>query len=371
MIRLSQPIISDEEINEVTKVLKSGMLVQGKYVEQFEKSLKQYIGADYTLAVSSGTAALHLALAALDIKQGDAVFIPAFTFPATANVVEIQRARPVLVDVEMDTYNICPDKLEESIKNWTGAEKPRAIIVVHEFGAPCNMKRIMGIAQKYNLYVIEDAACALGTKFQEKHVGTFGDIGCFSWHPRKAITTGEGGALVTKDEKLYTRLKMLRNHGIHRDESGNIDFLLPGFNYRLTDFQAILGDMQLKKFDQWLKKREELINVYIEELEDNHKISLPFNIEGHAWQTFMVVLPIDIHRKQIMEWMFEKKIETNLGAQAIHMLQYYKEKYNFDANTYPIAKRLYYNGLALPLHPALLKEEVHFICNTFKKILKG
>lgn len=369
MIRLSHPLITDDEINEITKVLKSGMLVQGARVAQFEESLKNYMKANYVLAVSSGTAALHLALATLDIKEGDAVFIPAFTFPATANVVEIQRARPVLVDVEIDSYNINPDKLEEAIKNWKGPQVPKAIIVVHEFGAPCNMEKIMGIAKKFNLFVIEDAACALGATFDGQHVGTFGDIGCFSWHPRKAITTGEGGALVIKEKKLYDKLKLLRNHGLHRDENGTTDFLLPGFNYRLTEFQAVLGDMQLKKFKQWLIKRKELTAIYLEELIKSPQISLPKDINGHAWQTFMVILPESINRKHIIDNLLQQNIETNLGAQAIHMLSYYKEKYHYSDMEYPIAKKLYQQGLALPLHPSLIKGHIYFICSTFKKSL--
>lgn len=369
MIRLSRPIITDDEINEMVKVLKSGMLVQGTNVAQFENSIKHYIEADYVLAVSSGTAALHLSLAALDIKEGDAVFVPAFTYPATVNVVEIQQARPVLVDVEIGSYNINPDKLEETIKSWQGPEIPKAIIVVHEFGAPCNMEKIMKVAKKYNLYVIEDAACALGTRFQGQHVGTFGDIGCFSWHPRKAITTGEGGALVIKDQKLFEKIKLLRNHGVHRDENGTIDFLLPGFNYRLTEFQAVLGDMQLKRFDQSLIQRKELVNIYLKELAGLKEISLPENSHGHAWQTFMIVLSDDTNRKLIINQMSQQNIETNLGAQAIHMLTYYKEKYLYNDTDYPVAKKLYQHGLALPLYSDLPIKDVLYIIQELIKIL--
>lgn len=369
MIRLSRPMISDDEVNEISNVLKSGMLVQGSYVAQFEDSLKKYIEADYVLAVSSGTAALHLSLAALDIKEGDAVFIPAFTFPATANVVEIQRARTVLVDVEKDSYNINPEKLEETIKKWNGPEVPKAIVVVHEFGAPCNMEEIMKIAKRFNLFVIEDAACALGTRFNGKHVGTFGDIGCFSWHPRKAITTGEGGALVIKDKGLFDKLKLLRNHGLYKDKNGTIDFLLPGFNYRLTEFQAALGDLQLKKFDDWLNKREQFVDIYLQELTNSTEISLPKKLNGHAWQTFMVILPERINRKHIINYLLHQNIETNLGAQAIHMLSYYKNKYHYTDLELPVAKKLYQHGLALPLYPGLTIEDIHYITQNFKNVL--
>lgn len=369
MIRLSKPIITDEEISLVTDVLKSGMLVQGKHVERFEESIKEYVGSRYSIAVSSGTAALHLALAALNINEGDAVFIPAFTFPATANVVELQRATPVLVDVEKNSYNICPDNLEMSIINWKGPEKPKAIIVVHEFGAPCNMDKIMKIAKKYNLFVIEDAACALGTKFNNLHVGTFGDIGCFSWHPRKAITTGEGGAIVTNNIELNNKIKLLRNHGIEKDNQGNIDFSLPGYNYRLTDFQAAIGNSQLSKFNEWLEQRDHLANFYIRTLNDIKELNLPEYIKGHSWQTFMVALPSDVNRKKIISNMLDHHVETNLGAQAIHMLSYYKNKYKFKDTDFPIANLLYEQGLAIPLYAGLQEKEANHVSNSLRYAL--
>ncbi len=364
MIRLSTPTITDEEINEMAKVLKSGMLVQGNRVEEFETSLKNYMEVNYALAVSSGTAALHLALLALDIQAGDAVFVPAFTFPATVNVVEIQKARPVLIDVDSGTYNMNLDKLEEGIKNWKGPEKPKAIIVVHEFGAPCNMQRVLEIANKYNLYIIEDSACALGTTFQTQHAGTFGDIGCFSWHPRKAITTGEGGAVVTKSKQIYDRIKLLRNHGIHRDNNGKVDFFLPGLNYRLTDFQAALGKMQLSRFNPLLEKRKELAVNYLSALQNIPEVTLPLNIDGHSWQTFMIVLCNEIDRDSIIKSLYSKKIETNIGAQAIHMLAYYKEKYGYNEEEFPVAHKLYKNGLALPLYSELQLQEIQYVSKT-------
>ncbi|TSI04305.1 DegT/DnrJ/EryC1/StrS aminotransferase family protein [Lysinibacillus sp. BW-2-10] len=362
MIKLSQPIISEESIQAVSDILRSGMLVQGKYVEQFEEALKKYMNANHVLAISSGTAALHVALAALEIGENDAVFVPAFTFPATANVVEIQKARTVLVDVDPFTYNMDPDKLEEAIINYNEKEKPKAIIVVHEFGAPANMTRIMEIANKYRLYVIEDAACALGTKLNGQHVGTFGDIGCFSFHPRKAITTGEGGAVITKNEHLKKKISLLRNHGLIKLNDGTMDFLLPGFNYRMTEFQAVLGTHQLSMFNNWIKKRNELVNIYYQLLKENPTIQLPDNLEGHAWQTFMVVIDSTSNRKAITKCLKSKEIETNMGAQAVHMLSFYNNKYQYKVSEFPIAKKLYESGLALPLHSNLNSDDIKYIC---------
>ncbi len=357
MIRLSHPLIGEEEVSAVSKVLLTGMLVQGRYVSTFEEALEGYIQVKHAAAVSSGTAALHAALVALDIHEGDAVFTPAFTFPATVNVIELQKARPILVDVNPVDYNMDPHQLEQAIIHWKGAEIPRAILVVHEFGAPCDMTAIMNIANKYSLYVIEDAACALGTRWNDRHVGTFGDIGCFSWHPRKGITTGEGGTVVTSSDQLFATLSSLRNHGIELS-TGKIDFVLPGFNYRMTDFQAALGSVQLKKFEFWLEKRRLLAELYSTYLTGFTGVSLPKVIKGHAWQTYMITLEGTLDRDQLIIDMKEQGIEVNLGAQAIHMLSYYRTKYQYKHSDYPNACRLYTSGLALPLHPNLTNDDI-------------
>jgi len=369
MIRLSYPIIDEECIDEMNDVLRSGMLVQGQYVSRFENDLKKYMNVPYVLANSSGTASLHLALLALGIGKGDVVFLPAFTFPATANVVEVVGAQTCLVDVEIETFNMDTQQLVEAIKNYQGEGTPRAIIIVHEFGAPCNMDEIMEIANKYELFVIEDAACALGTKWGGKQVGTFGDIGCFSWHPRKAITTGEGGAVVTANKELYGRLDLLRNHGIHRTENGDIDFVLPGLNYRLTEFQAVMGGYQLKKFNYMLDTRRKLAELYLDSFKSLKIILPPKKIEGHSWQTFMIRLPEHINRTRVIQEMKDRRIETNLGAQALHMLSYYKGKYGFNKGDYPNAASLYLNGLALPMHSRLSEIDIEYVLINLREII--
>lgn len=369
MIKLSRPNITQEVIQEVCKVLESGMLVQGEEVLEFENELKKYIRVDYVAAVSSGTAALHLALEALKIGQGDAVLVPDFTFVATANVVEIQKARTVLVDVEATTYNMCPDKLEKAIINYKFQEQLKAIIVVHEFGAPADMTRIMAIAKKYNLYVIEDAACALGAHHNNQHVGTFGDIGCFSFHPRKSITTGEGGALITNDEKLAKKVELLRNHGLKRDENGVIDVIIPGFNYRMTDFQAVMGVVQLNNFGENLIQRKQNVERYYEYLKDVNEISLPFKSDGHSWQSFMIVLNDSINREEVIKKLKDYEIQSGAGAQAISNLLHYKLRYGVQKLN--ISTRLYKNGLVLPLDSHLNLDEIHYIFNKFKTIIRG
>ena len=370
MIRLTEPDISSKELDAVCEVLKSGMLVQGKQVEAFEQDLGRYMEAQYVVACSSGTAALHLSLLAMGVGRGDAVFVPAFTFPATVNAVEHVGAKPILVDVDPKTFCITPEGLDEALGAWNGPENPRIVIVVHEFGAPCEMDRIITLSNEAGLSVVEDAACALGSRYKEQHVGTFAATGCFSWHPRKAITTGEGGAVVTSDEELYLRLTMLRNHGMKKKSDGTIDFVVPGFNYRLTNFQAVLGLTQLKRFPKRLTDRNNLAGVYLRELAEVPGLRLPLEIEGHTWQTFMVVLPDGVKQAEIIAKLRQQGIETNIGAQGIHMLSYFRNRYGYKKNNYPVAAELFEQGLALPLHPLLTENQIVMISNSLKEIVK-
>lgn len=369
MIKLSLPSIGDDECQAVERVLRSGQLVHGEECDLFEQELANYLGCKDVISVSSGTAALHLSLTALGIGHGDAVLVPDFTFPATVNVVELVGARPIFVDVDLQTYNITPENILKAINQWNGQEKIRAIIPVHEFGCPADMSAIVNIAKEYDLLVIEDAACALGATHKGQKVGTFGQAGCFSFHPRKAITTGEGGAIATNDTELAVRLRKWRSHGIERNSSG-MNFVLPGFNYRLTNFQAALGRVQLVKFDAWLKVRNALQGLYRNSLA-NTSLLLPTDVIGHAWQTFMVVLPEQIKRDDVIAKLKENGIETNLGAQGIHCQQYYQQKYpqmckEQQKNN---AEKLFVNGLALPLHQAILEKEVDFIARRLNKAL--
>lgn len=256
MIKLSKPYITDQCISNVVEVLRSGNLVQGQFVNQLENDVKSYLGVKHAFAVSSGTAALHLALIALGIGPGDEVIVPAFTFPATANVVELVGATTVLVDINLDDFCIDTSKIEQAI-----TPKTKAIMPVHEFGQAAKMDDIIQLAQKYNLNIVEDAACALGAEFGSKKVGTFGELGCFSLHPRKAITSGEGGILVTNKDDIAEKVAMYRNHGIVYKDS-KLDFEVAGLNYRLTDFQAALCIPQLEMLTELIECRIKQANFY-------------------------------------------------------------------------------------------------------------
>jgi dTDP-4-amino-4,6-dideoxygalactose transaminase len=356
MIRLAVPDIQESDIARVVEVLRSGNLVQAGEVAGFEQALAEFTGIEHGAAVSSGTAALHLALLAIHIHPGDAVIVPAFTFPATANVVEAVGAEVVLCDVDPRTYVMTPEALSACIQR-PGKGNIKAVIVVHEFGYPARMAEICALARRNNLRVIEDAACALGTTSDGTHVGAFGDLGCFSFHPRKAVTTGEGGLVVSRDRALIEAVKELRNHGMHMTGSTR-DFVVAGLNYRMTEFQAALGAGQLVRFPQRIRDRRKLADCYRELLHDDTRVTLPASDSGHTWQTFMVMLGPGQDRDKVITVLAEKGVQANLGAQAINCLSYYRRRYGWGPDSCPVAARLYNHGLALPLHGRMIEADV-------------
>ncbi len=369
MIRLCVPQLGEEECAAVARVLKSGQLIQGAECLALETKLAGYLDVGHVVVVSSGTAALHMALLALDIRQGDAVLVPDFTFPATANVVELAGAKTVLVDVEKDSYCISGRTLRKAVREWNGPEKLKAIMPVHEFGYPADMDEIGAIAREHNLLVIEDAACALGSEHNGKKIGTFGSAGCFSFHPRKALTTGEGGAISTNDGALAERLRTLRNHGIVYHE-GKVGFPHVGLNYRLTDFQAAIGSVQFAKYPAMLQERLELKNKY-DQLLATLPVTLPAGNKGHIWQTYMILLPSAVNRDNVIKELKNKGIETNLGAHALHCLDYYQSVYpeQCQGAAGNNAEILYKQGLALPLYPGLTDGELAKISAVLAEIL--
>jgi len=365
MIRLAKPYIPKEAYGDIKKILESGNLIQGQYVACFEEDLANYLDIPFVKLVSSGTAALHLSLMALDIRPGDEVIVPAFTYPATANVVEIIGAKPVLIDINLSDFCINTSLIEERITPET-----KAIIPVHEFGQPADMEPILKLAKKYNLNIIEDAACALGSEYHNQKIGTIGDIGCFSLHPRKAITTGEGGIVVTRNANLAEKIALLRNHGAKKVDR-KLDFLIAGLNYRITEFQAALGISQLKIIEQLVNKRVEQAQIYSDFFAEINEIVIPvkFKDRKHIYQTFHVLLKTKT-RDSIINKMLQKGIETNLGAQALHCLDYYINKYGHKPNQYPNAEIAFYHGLALPIGMHLDNDKINFIGEELLKLIR-
>lgn len=365
MIKLTVPDIGEEELDEIKSVLESKYLVQGNKVQTFELLIKDFLNVKHAIAVSSGTAALHLAIVALDIKKDDEVIVPDFTFPATSNVIEIAGANTKFVDIKLEDFCIDPDKIEKKITN-----KTKAIIPVHEFGHTCNMDKILKLAKKYKLKVVEDAACALGAKHQDKMVGTLGDIGCFSLHPRKAITTGEGGIIATNNDTIAEKIRVLRNHGLCYID-GKPKFVVPGFNYRMTDIQGALGIAQMKKLILINKRRREIADYYNILLSNVSGIILPKEKDygKHIWQTYHILLDKNINRDYLIQDLKEKGIETNFGAYSVHEQPYYKEKYNYLDDDYPNSLYAHKFGLALPLYKDLSNKDIEFIVTELKRAL--
>lgn len=348
MLRLSLPNLDEAAIDAAVQVLRSGHLVHGAQGQAFEEELQAWLGCRHAVLVSSGTAALHLALLALDIGAGDAVLVPDFTFPATANVVRLVGATPVLVDVEPTSYCAGAAAFEAAIASWRGPQRLRALMPVHEFGQPVDMERVCALAQRHGLSIVEDAACALGAQWGGRSVGTIGDVGCYSMHPRKTLTSGEGGIVVTGDAALAQRLRRLRSHGMERGAEG-VRFVEPGFNYRLTDFQAALGRAQLPHMQDWIAARRALAEGYraqLAPLADSGRVALPADAVGHSWQTFMVVLADGISRDEVIRRLAAQDIEANLGAQCVSAQPAFAAFAPRGGNAESL--RLYRQGLALP-----------------------
>lgn len=346
MLKLAKPDIPDRAINKVVEVLRSGDLIQGKYVRQFEESLCSYLGVKHAVVVSSGTSALHLSLMALGIVSGDEVVVPALTFPATANVVEITGAKPVFADVCISDFCLDSRSLEKVVSSNT-----KAIIPVHEFGQPADIDEIMKKAKKFKLKVIEDAACALGSKYKGRFVGTFGDLGCFSFHPRKTITTGEGGAVVTDRQELAEMIRSFRNHGMKRLNNNRMDFISAGLNYRMTEFQAVLGLIQMPRLEKSIEHRIKLALTYNKHLSQVGWIKIPesFPERRMIYQTYHLLVDDNIDRDSLIEHLRNEGIESNYGAQALNCLEFYSKKYRHDKDSYHNATRSYKKGLALPM----------------------
>ncbi len=363
MINLSKVEISESELIAVSNSLQSGWLVQGENVKLFEKSISEYINAKNVIAVSSGTAALHLAILALGIGENDEVILPSFTFPATANVVSLSNAIPVLVDIDLKTFNIDVAKIEEKITKRT-----RAIMPVHQFGLAANIDEIKQIARKHSLFVVEDAACALGSKHNGGFCGNIGDLGCFSFHPRKVITTGEGGAIATNNDELAEKIRLLRNHGIFRVNE-KIDFTEIGFNYRMTDFQGALGKIQMTRLKDFIDNRRRIARFYKENLKDFEFVTLPNSEEEstHIYQTYHILLNEKINRDLLISKLKEKKIETNYGASNLSVLTSLK-KYAKN-EVFRNSQIAFQQGLALPIFPSLTENEIIFVCENLKSTI--
>lgn len=366
-IRLVVPEIGDEEIAAVTEVLRTGMLVQGEVVSRFERALAAYVGVEYAMAVSSGTAALHLALLATGIEPGDRVAVSAYSWPATANVIELCGAVPIFVDIDARSYNMAPAALDAVLEQNPDI---RAIMVVHAFGYMANMETINRLASTRGVTVIEDAACALGARRNGICAGAYGRCGCFSFHPRKNITTGEGGAITTDDRDLARIVRTLRNHG-QDPEVSPPDFTMPGFNYRLTEFQAALGLVQLRGLDTIVAKRRQLSLRYTEALSST-PVQAPAGIdeEAHVIQSYVVQLPNSLCQGKVISELRASEIECTIGTYHLPLIRYYREKYGYGPGDFPVADRVDAATLTLPMPSRMTPNQQDYVVSTLKMLLE-
>jgi len=353
-IPLTRPQTDEAELAEIAEVLASGYLTQGPKVAELERMVAELVGTDHAFAVTSATTALHLSLVAIGIGPGDEVLVPDFTFAATANVVVQQGATPVLVDIDLATYSVNPEDLERRVTPRT-----RAVMPVHPFGLCADMDPILAVAARHELAVIEDAACALGATYRGRRAGSMGIAGCFSFHPRKSITTGEGGMITTSDAELAERIRLLRSHGGVR-EHGRFRFEAAGFNYRLSDILAAVGVAQMRKLDSFLAARQRVAGWYQDALSGVHRVSTPITPDWgtHTYQSYVVLLDADVDRDAVIDALRVDGIESTLGTYALHAQPFFGREYGLAPGDRPASHRAFTGSLALPLHGAMPEREV-------------
>jgi perosamine synthetase len=355
VIRLAIPEIDESDIAAVAEVLRSGHLVQGARVRDFEAEIGKYVGAKYAIAVSSCTAALHLGLLAAGVRPGDRVAVPTYSWPATANAVVVCGAEPVFVEIDARTFNLDPSALEKALDTTPGI---KAVMPVHAFGGMADMVAIMDVCDRRSVPVIEDAACALGSRLEGRPAGTWGALGCFSFHPRKLITTGEGGAIVTNDAAADRQLRALRNHG-QDPLAARPDFVEAGYNLRLTEFQAAFGLVQLGKLDRILSTRRGLADNYFALLE-NRSLLPPRSIHklAHTYQSYVVLVDGPPERRdRVLDGLRAAGVEATIGTHHLPLTTYYSRRYGFRAGSFPVTDSVARAAITLPLHGKLSRDQ--------------
>lgn len=368
--------IDDKDIEAAIKVLKGDYLTTGPFVKEFEEKVANYVGAKYAVAVSNGTAALHMACFVAGIKEGDEVIVSPMTFAASANAVLYCGGIPVFVDIDFLTYNIDPDRIEEKITN-----KTKAIIPVDFSGQAVDMDRIKEIADKHGLIIIEDAAHALGSEYKGRKVGSQADMVEFSFHPVKPITTAEGGIVTTNKEDLYRKMMIFRSHGITRDHEVLNENHGPwyyeqqflGYNYRLTDVQSALGTSQMSKIDEFIARRREIVKQYNEAFKNLKEILTPFEADfsNSGWHIYVIkVKPelLTVTRKEIFEALQAENIGVNVHYLPVYLHPYYRDL-GYKKGLCPNAEELYENMITLPLFPSMTNKDVKDVIDAVGKVI--
>ena len=372
------PDIGEEEVASVVETLRSGWLTTGPKVKRFEQEFANFVGASEAVAVNSATAALHLALDAIGLREGDEVILPTMTFAATAEVVHYFKARPVLVDCDEDTLNMSPEGFERAISPLT-----KAVIPVHIAGQPCEIVPIVDIARTKRIRVIEDAAHSFPAHYHGKPIGTISDITCFSFYATKTITTGEGGMLLSDNPEFADRARVMSLHGISRDAwkrytaegSWYYEILYPGFKYNMTDIAAAIGLEQLKKAERFLEIRRQYAALYDDGFSDTPEIVRPSTREGigHAWHLYIIRLRRDrltIDRNRFIEELKAYNVGTSVHFIPLHLHPYYREAYGYTTADFPIASRVYEETISLPIYTRMTVDDVQYVIGAVKDIIE-
>lgn len=392
-IPITKTYFDNCEKEMIVKPLESGWVVQGHFVKEFESMFAEFCGVKYAVATSNCTTALHLALIGLGIKEGDKVLVPSFTYIASANAIEYVGAIPVFCDIDIATFNIDTTGLRNILNS---DDSIKAIMPINLFGLCANLPKIMEIAKEYNLKVIEDSACGFDSRIAGKHSGTFGDCGCFSFHPRKSICTGEGGMLITNNEELANTVSKLRDHGASKtdlerhQQKGSLllpEFKVRGYNYRMTDIQGALGVCQMKKQNYIMQKRRELARKYDEALTDISSLVRPYTPENylHGYQSYVCLFTngknlenitigeieeLGSLRDELMLNLEARGISTRQGTHAVHVLEYYKTKYALNDGDYLMSYAGHKLSITLPLYVSMTDEEFEYVVDNIKRLTK-
>ena len=365
-LQLGPPYITKDEIKTVSRVLKSGQLSLGQETEKFEQELADYVGAKYAVATSSGTTALHLSVITSGIKQADEVITTPFSFVASTNCFLYEKAKPAFVDIDNQTFNIDVNKIEKKI-----TKKTKAILGVDIFGYPAEWEKIIKIAKKHNLKIIDDAAEALGSEYKGKKLGNLGHLTVFAFYPNKQMTTGEGGMVTTNDKKQYELIKGLANQGRGPDMQW-LEHPYLGYNYRITEIQAALGRCQLKKLDLILKSRNQVAEWYKERLSQFKGVNLmKDNDQNHKRSWFVYVIRLDkrFDRNKIIKKLRQMGVPTKAYLPSIH-LQPYMKNYGYKKGDFPVSEAVSASTLALPFYTGMEEKAIDQVCDRLKKALK-
>ena len=372
---LSDIDLGKEEERKVLGVLRTRWLSTGPVTERFEKAFSELLGGGFAVAVSNGTAALHLALACLGLTEGDEVILPSLTFVATANAVLYVRATPVFDDiVSKDNLNISPEEIEKKV-----TKKTKAVLVMHYGGYPCDMKSIIETARRYGLHVVEDAAHSPGAEYQNKKCGAIGELGCFSFFANKNLVTGEGGMLFTQHKTLAEKARRIRSHGMkalswdkYRGHLYSYDIEELGYNYRTTEIQSALGLVQLGKLGRNNLRRKRLVEVYRKELQEAEGISMPFShYSGRpSYHLFPILLDSSMERERVMDGLKRHGIQTSIHYPPIHLFSLYRKQFGYQKGMLPKTEEVSRREVTLPLHPRMDTKDVKWIVGKLKDVIR-